>query len=564
MMCSVASSTASMTKTSRKTFLEEMLKGAQWTPVLGSLFDAYLVCDTGGHVVASTPQADLLLGGADCSALEGQGLPDCGCSCIEAERLRCFLRQASGVSSAVTRIHASLRPLLDAAESFDATLSGIMVPAATPAALAEDGEPLLFVGVQLSQEQELQASSHPGGGGCLRLDTKALELHASGCPGGGDCLPPDAKVTVEGKTAPVALDKLEVGQRVLCYDHLSRATKFAAVREVDVKDATETQWVEVTLSDGATLQMATDHPICLADEDGVHSYVVRAGNLRPGVHSLERLKVVQVEVTDVQLLSNNVSGMPGAPPTERVSLSVHQPERHSIFVSSANTPDLRIAVGSSGVEVGSSWHWDQLPQSNTFITAPPESPVLRGKRHNTAPCALVPVIADTYSDIMDYARSVAESFAESYAESMASLFNSSASCMSGASSSADIVLSSWASKETLDPTAQLSAQASVSDFKAQMQNGLRSVGSAFHAFGVCSPCLMQQWSIGGRSEPCKFGALCGRCHETHTEGEFKKLQKALRRRIRGPPHVMQVRRGAAAHASLTTAVLSPPAARRRC
>merc|ERR1719356_261439 len=76
--------------------------------------------------------------------------------------------------------------------------------------------------------------------------------------------------------------------------------------------------------------------------------------------------------------------------------------------------------------------------------------------------------------------------------------------------------------------------------------GMPSLGSEGHCTGQCIPCLMQvRWQAGRLREPCKFGALCGRCHEAHTEEELQKMQAKMRKQKR--------RHGAGAAALLSSA-----------
>jgi len=65
---------------------------------------------------------------------------------------------------------------------------------------------------------------------------------------------------------------------------------------------------------------------------------------------------------------------------------------------------------------------------------------------------------------------------------------------------------------------------------ACQQAGTASLGSEGHCAGQCIPCLMQvRWQAGKCVEPCRFGALCGRCHEAHTEEELQKIQARMRK-----------------------------------
>lgn len=59
---------------------------------------------------------------------------------------------------------------------------------------------------------------------------------------------------------------------------------------------------------------------------------------------------------------------------------------------------------------------------------------------------------------------------------------------------------------------------------------LANLGARMHALGRCVPCLMQCRFVGGRcKEPCRFGLLCNRCHEPHSEEELQKIQTQMRR-----------------------------------
>mmetsp|Transcript_174522 Transcript_174522/g.559515 ORF Transcript_174522/g.559515 Transcript_174522/m.559515 type:complete len:315 (-) Transcript_174522:32-976(-) len=60
--------------------------------------------------------------------------------------------------------------------------------------------------------------------------------------------------------------------------------------------------------------------------------------------------------------------------------------------------------------------------------------------------------------------------------------------------------------------------------------GAASLGSEGHESGNCIPCLMEvRWRAGKCAEPCRFGQLCGRCHEAHTEEELQKVQARMRK-----------------------------------
>lgn len=59
---------------------------------------------------------------------------------------------------------------------------------------------------------------------------------------------------------------------------------------------------------------------------------------------------------------------------------------------------------------------------------------------------------------------------------------------------------------------------------------LANLGARVHTEGRCVPCLMQcRYTAGRCKEPCRFGLLCNRCHENHSEEELQKIQAQMRR-----------------------------------
>mmetsp|Transcript_69324 Transcript_69324/g.174725 ORF Transcript_69324/g.174725 Transcript_69324/m.174725 type:complete len:247 (+) Transcript_69324:74-814(+) len=76
----------------------------------------------------------------------------------------------------------------------------------------------------------------------------------------------------------------------------------------------------------------------------------------------------------------------------------------------------------------------------------------------------------------------------------------------------------------------LTGAVQLSDVVTAKRAGMASVGSDGHCSGRCVPCLMQvRWLAGKCDEPCKFGALCARCHEDHTEEELHQVQVQMRK-----------------------------------
>jgi len=63
------------------------------------------------------------------------------------------------------------------------------------------------------------------------------------------------------------------------------------------------------------------------------------------------------------------------------------------------------------------------------------------------------------------------------------------------------------------------------------QDGLSSIGGKKHCTGDCYPCLMEAWYRNGKSpQPCKFGSLCGRCHENHSHADVRKLKRQMNKK----------------------------------
>lgn len=70
----------------------------------------------------------------------------------------------------------------------------------------------------------------------------------------------------------------------------------------------------------------------------------------------------------------------------------------------------------------------------------------------------------------------------------------------------------------------------LSELLACQRQSLPGLGSQLHSRGCCVPCLMQaRFHAGKASEPCRFGALCNRCHEPHQEEELQRIQQQMRR-----------------------------------
>merc|ERR1711870_157434 len=88
-----------------------------------------------------------------------------------------------------------------------------------------------------------------------------------------------------------------------------------------------------------------------------------------------------------------------------------------------------------------------------------------------------------------------------------------------------------------DPLLQAGPAAAVklSETSALSSQGLHSMGALMHDQGRCCPCLMltlHKTGVSFKREPCRFGLLCGRCHEDHDTKDIRELRAECRRRSR--------------------------------
>lgn len=197
----------------------------------------------------------------------------------------------------------------------------------------------------------------------------AAALQDGGCPGGAmDCFPASAAVWVSGETEPVLVGRLVPGQRVLCFDSLGGSVKYARVSEVKA-DSEAIEWVEVSLADGTALTVTSDHPMQPVGPNGRHlrNAPVPASSLTPATDSVmvHRVATLPVAVQSVSLREAR------GEMRERVSVSVHQPDRYSILVLAAGrgTDVTSMAMGSTNAS-GMMQHQDQV--KNTFVHVCPD------------------------------------------------------------------------------------------------------------------------------------------------------------------------------------------------
>jgi len=576
--------------------------------MLNGVFDARCVCDAAGAVWTSTPHLDeLLLGRAEsltgsstlsASRLRGFSLLSFAADAAERSRAEVFLgglcndgtmqkfqvslSRRDGKSTVEVSICAIALPDAAAEEDRQFLLGFQIVSGAEPAECQEIATSDYVMSDLFAGEYRLpprsvcdveEVASSVGEGTVMqRMPTRltappvlvqpeAALLRAAAAracaEGDGDCLPPDAVVWVEGQSVPSKVGEVVSGQRILCYDHLTGGLKYSDTVAVESHDASTTEWVAVTLEDGTELKMTSDHPVyphVAAGAGSTSGAPVKAAELQAQVHRLEVLRLVAVPVREVRVMDNlgtrqgeNAPGQREAP-NERISLSVRQPERHSIFVASGPGGTGGMAVASASVDVQAASHW--LRVKNTFIAGVDDSELAspRMRRADSAPPALreFPDVAEHGRGRLDRrpapsestrsVRSLSVGSRETYVSSIASC------CTSSAGAAATRILlgaGDAAKRNTMEPDPQYEMHQSAASLKLSSvlevkRRGLQSIGSLAHASGECCPCLMTSWyhekkAIG---EPCKFGLMCGRCHEEHDPKEVTAFRRQRRREAR--------------------------------
>eukprot|EP00928_Gymnodinium_smaydae_P071697 TRINITY_DN55202_c0_g1_i1.p1 TRINITY_DN55202_c0_g1~~TRINITY_DN55202_c0_g1_i1.p1 ORF type:complete len:761 (+),score=65.70 TRINITY_DN55202_c0_g1_i1:32-2314(+) len=362
----------------------------------------------------------------------------------------------------------------------------------------------------------------------------------------GECLPLGAGVWVEGHGLPQAVEAILPGQRILCYDRLAMCTKYVDVLEANVLEG-QTSWVVVDLADGTSLTLTADHPVHPRPSEGVlsspssFSLPVAAANLRPGLDSLMTLRTDFIGVSRVHRIDTNASKEPSASRgmtlDERVAISVKQPERFEVLVTSQKGAAYAAgtAVGSSVLPVASlpdgrdhpgNARLFGLTMKRTFLSvddygatsqrraasAPPS--IQRGgctdiddsTRENSAK-ATVPV------------RDGVKTFQRSNSDSQ--LTRSDDSMRSHSVYEADVLVA----------VSETDAVARVSDLLNVYHSGLPSRGSVAHSLGQCRPCVFENRRQHCGGPKCFRGVLCDRCHDCH-EMVKKPRQSGDARRIR--------------------------------
>mmetsp|Transcript_45535 Transcript_45535/g.81926 ORF Transcript_45535/g.81926 Transcript_45535/m.81926 type:complete len:748 (-) Transcript_45535:105-2348(-) len=185
-----------------------------------------------------------------------------------------------------------------------------------------------------------------------------------------DCLPVSAKVHVNGNSQPKMASELEVGDQVLCYDHLVGSIKFVELADVGTVSGT-CHWSRISMADGTTMSVTADHPVRVVAEvpdlsperevKGAFGLgggrVSHAGDLKPGKDMLKILRLGAVPVAEMRI---DVDDQP------RVRVNLHQSWRYSLFCSQGAGADMTaVAIESSDALQGRAW--GDIKVGNTFI-----------------------------------------------------------------------------------------------------------------------------------------------------------------------------------------------------
>lgn len=323
------------------------------------------------------------------------------------------------------------------------------------------------------------------------------------CPEGGtDCLLSTCNVFVEGDAVPRHVDQVVRGDRVMCHDRVGGSFKYAEVTAVRLEKP-EAKWLQVSLADGTSLTMTEDHPVSIG-RSGWRT--VSAVELKPGEHTVMVLRTTEVPVSKVQSCTPRSQARAGSKVAwaddselqgpRRVFLTVHQPERHSVFVAPESWEKglSAMAVGSAdlaAVHVASTI-------KNSFIDFESDSNDI--VRSYSDPCVCFPGPLPSFS------------------EATSTVGRSTVSEMSDGQTTLCLGLSShWqrGQREQLGLTARQQDEASLSDLISVRRQGFRSVGSALHKQGNCQICVFEHRHIHQGAPACFKGSLCSRCHEHH-------------------------------------------------
>eukprot|EP00747_Dinoflagellata_sp_TGD_P149449 gnl/TRDRNA2_/TRDRNA2_177012_c0_seq9.p1 gnl/TRDRNA2_/TRDRNA2_177012_c0~~gnl/TRDRNA2_/TRDRNA2_177012_c0_seq9.p1 ORF type:complete len:714 (+),score=50.79 gnl/TRDRNA2_/TRDRNA2_177012_c0_seq9:311-2143(+) len=366
----------------------------------------------------------------------------------------------------------------------------------------------------------------------------------------GDCLPADTLVWVEGSPMPEPLHSVSPGKRLLCYDILGESLKYASATEVHPAINSEAACMTVVLDDGSKLQVTSDHPFLvqsskdkpsdkidsasaqLPSENSVGWHRVCASDLQEGRDKIQVLKTMPVGVRRVKRVEMSEASGNGAGSGEQVPLftvTVQQPERHLIFVSTEGqlTPSSAIAVGSCNLKMPYGLTSGQgLSVKNTFLNVGPEhSRCHKYRRSNSAPPTVCNYHSSESSPLDAKPPSGSGPSVSSMRSPLQSISNSTSSAPSEQAITvrvgSDLAIRHGAShvqgraQTTSAPLTKADGNsARLSELMALHTMQVQSLGSMQHMEGRCNACSFHflRKRSARPSEPCKNGYMCSYCH----------------------------------------------------
>eukprot|EP00929_Paragymnodinium_shiwhaense_P036097 TRINITY_DN19394_c0_g1_i1.p1 TRINITY_DN19394_c0_g1~~TRINITY_DN19394_c0_g1_i1.p1 ORF type:complete len:971 (+),score=186.71 TRINITY_DN19394_c0_g1_i1:75-2987(+) len=364
----------------------------------------------------------------------------------------------------------------------------------------------------------------------------------------GDCLPLDAVAWVEGEASPQPLSKLQAGNRILCYDRLAGHMKHAEVVGLDMNQG-EVEWAKVTLEDGTTLEVTSDHPVHVQMAEEVAAPwgtkpPVKAGDLREGHDCILVLKHVPVPVKRVEKVLEA---------RERVALHVSQPERHAPFIAAGqqaegtmqamaveanNRSDACVIYDKGAFYVTTNAESDrefvldsaQKRRRHRPSSAPPSLRGLDETRRETLRLGANTMRTQLPVLSLRGDRSAATRTASSCGDS-------SSMCSIISEGNREVVVASPLTVQSLSPGGTLitqpageNAPARLSDLLAVRAAGLVSIGSTSHQGGDCKACAFHSRHVFFGGKPCYKGALCERCHEQH-DAPLQREKRQYKKRV---------------------------------
>jgi hypothetical protein len=347
--------------------------------------------------------------------------------------------------------------------------------------------------------------------------------------GTGDCLPSHAMVWTETAKLPQNLCSLVPGDKILCYDNLAKNVTYAKIEKL--QKSTNTEWVNLLMQDGSTLQVTTDHPVAVQPERGaVHDQrCMRAGMLKAGRDRIMMLKMVWVPISAVSHFSSAESESAEILQSDSITISVEQRERHEIFVTTGDkngNPGPPIAVGSSDRSLDLFGVWKN---KNTFVHFAFNAEAGL-KRSNSDPGLMGSKTDSFQHDSSIGTTTSAQLVLKSDTSTTESACTSSISKASE-SGSRIIKIGRAPYDEPLSNVASLSA---VSQLKSK---GIPSFGSEHPASMCVSPCSFQfSGLVNPARRSCTAGALCEYCHDP---SHHSRMTSKLRKPSRVPQHIAQ-------------------------